>query len=464
MSRRWQKSRPFPIFNPHVTLPLMSSSFSSPKSVSISTSRICLLLQQKSAAHPCPASTGGGDGRSGGGAEMLCLTCLGVVFIQMGNKKKIVVTKRPVGVHVQQQVYIRKEARDTTDWSVASQGHRHRLFQTSNVNSNIFLKKKKHAQPQNHNWYLHFPSSNPCVVNHLKSAFLPCEGPQGPVSKWKYTQLYLLGQLWAWFSVKSPLSGTVRSQRFAWKVNLGIFPGSPQDVNRGQIHLGVPGERRGGRLVEMPHQEDPDGANKEHRCHDKKTDPVNHPGNKEPLFILLNWWEISSYVYLKRGQINRKVDLTFWKLLCCLAVSAICLQEATHFFTSGETFARLIASCSGVPPSSPSSVCKYSCIYSCTGTFIRCDRAPTLTQFLQNCFHQSVSLLKPWKHELWPSRLHCVFFCLGDECHGAAASAGNQEDSISICGQSFPAFNLRSAVLVWCPGPHLHLQQTGQDI
>lgn len=87
----------------------------------------------------------------GGGAEMLCLTCLGVVFIRMGNKKKIVVTKRPVGVHVQQQVYVRKEAQDTTDETVASRGQRHRLFQTSNVNSNIFLKKKKHAQPQNHN-------------------------------------------------------------------------------------------------------------------------------------------------------------------------------------------------------------------------------------------------------------------------------------------------------------------------
>lgn len=54
--------------------------------------------------------------------------------------------------------------------------------------------------------------------------------------------------------------------------------------------------------------------------------------------------------------------------MCCLAVSAICLQEATHFFTSGEAFARLIPSCSGVPPSSPSSVCKYSCIHSYTRT------------------------------------------------------------------------------------------------
>lgn len=70
---------------------------------------------------------------------------------------------------------------------------------------------------------------------------------------------------------------------------------------------------------------------------------------------------------LNIGWTKRTVDLTFWKLLCCLAVSAICLQEATHFFTSGEAFAKLMPSCSGVPPSSPSSVCKCSCIYSCTG-------------------------------------------------------------------------------------------------
>lgn len=44
----------------------------------------------------------------------------------------------------------------------------------------------------------------------------------------------------------------------------------------------------------------------------------------------------------------------------------MCLQDATHFFTSGEAFARLILNCSGVPPSSPSSVGKYLCIHSCT--------------------------------------------------------------------------------------------------
>lgn len=55
-----------------------------------------------------------------------------------------------------------------------------------------------------------------------------------------------------------------------------------------QIHPGIPGERCDGRLVEIPHQEDPDRADKKYRCHDNKTDPVNHPGHQEPLFILLN--------------------------------------------------------------------------------------------------------------------------------------------------------------------------------
>lgn len=229
-----------------------------------------------------------------------------------------------------------------------------------------------------HNWQLYAPSSKSALVRV----------PRSPLPNKKYkihptvSAICEPGPRW------NVHSGTDRSQLFAWKVNLGIFPGSPQDVNRGQIHLGVPGERRGGRLVEMAHQEDPDRANKEHRCHDNETDPVNHPGNQEPLFILLNEWESSGYVYLNSGWVNRKVDLTFWKLFCCLAVSAICLQETTHFFTSGEAFARLIPSCSGVPPSSPSSVCKYSCIHSCTrslfsdGIVLKHSRSFSSTDFI----------------------------------------------------------------------------------
>lgn len=97
-------------------------------------------------------------------------------------------------------------------------------------------------------------------------------------------------------------------------------------------------------------------------------------------------------------------------------------------------------------------------------TLDRCKPAQTLTQLLQYWFHQPVSLFKSGKHEFRPSRLHYVFLRLGDERHGAAAPAGNQEDAISIRGQRFPVHNLRSAVLAWRPGPHLHLQQAGQDI
>lgn len=81
------------------------------------------------------------------------------------------------------------------------------------------------------------------------------------------------------------------------KLIRGFWPASPQDIYRWQICLGIPGERRGGRLVEMPHQEDPDCADKKHRCHDDKADPVNHPGNQEPLFILLNYGKIPSQAF-----------------------------------------------------------------------------------------------------------------------------------------------------------------------
>lgn len=37
----------------------------------------------------------------------------------------------------------------------------------------------------------------------------------------------------------------------------------------------------------MAHQEDPDCADKKDQNHDNKADPVDHPGNQEPLFILL---------------------------------------------------------------------------------------------------------------------------------------------------------------------------------
>lgn len=37
----------------------------------------------------------------------------------------------------------------------------------------------------------------------------------------------------------------------------------------------------------MAHQEDPNCADKKEQSHNNKTNPVNHPGDQEPLFILL---------------------------------------------------------------------------------------------------------------------------------------------------------------------------------
>lgn len=42
----------------------------------------------------------------------------------------------------------------------------------------------------------------------------------------------------------------------------------------------------------MAHQEDPNCADKKHQCHDDKADPVDHPGDQEPFFILLGLREI----------------------------------------------------------------------------------------------------------------------------------------------------------------------------
>lgn len=50
----------------------------------------------------------------------------------------------------------------------------------------------------------------------------------------------------------------------------------------------------------MAHQEDPDCANKKHQRYDNKANPVDHPGNQEPLFILL---------WLEKGEIIIKTDV-----------------------------------------------------------------------------------------------------------------------------------------------------------
>lgn len=79
-----------------------------------------------------------------------------------------------------------------------------------------------------------------------------------------------------------------------------FHPGSTQGVclseiseilRRGEIDLGIPMERWGGRLIEVAHQEDPYCADKKHQRHDNKADPVNYTAHQEPLFILLRWRE-----------------------------------------------------------------------------------------------------------------------------------------------------------------------------
>lgn len=101
----------------------------------------------------------------------------------------------------------------------------------------------------------------------------------------------------------------ISASRHKWKINngrrqistlvkdliWGFSPSSPQDIYWREIPLRIPGKRWGGRLVEMAHQEDPDCADKKHQSHDNKADPVDHPGNQEPLFILLGLREVRDY-------------------------------------------------------------------------------------------------------------------------------------------------------------------------
>lgn len=45
--------------------------------------------------------------------------------------------------------------------------------------------------------------------------------------------------------------------------------------------------------------------------------------------------------------------LTFWKSFCCLALSVMCLQAATHCWTSAEALAKLASIFCSVPSSRP---------------------------------------------------------------------------------------------------------------
>lgn len=64
-------------------------------------------------------------------------------------------------------------------------------------------------------------------------------------------------------------------------------PGITWRVSLGQVRLGVPGEGQGGRLVEVSHEEDADGAAEEEGGHDEEADAVDHPPHQDPLLVLL---------------------------------------------------------------------------------------------------------------------------------------------------------------------------------
>lgn len=92
-----------------------------------------------------------------------------------------------------------------------------------------------------------------------------------------------------------PLTNSVRFPLWLKELIGGFSSGSPQDIYWREITLGIPREGQGRRLVEMAHQEDADCADKKHRRHDNKADPVDHPGNQEPLLILLGLRESRDY-------------------------------------------------------------------------------------------------------------------------------------------------------------------------
>lgn len=112
----------------------------------------------------------------------------------------------------------------------------------------------------------------------------------------KYTWLYLLQPLCIpprWWKITT---GWRQSSTSVKELTWRFFPpGSPQDIYWREIRFRIPRERCGGRLVEMAHQEDPNCADEKHWSHDNEADPVDHPGNQEPLFILLGLREIRDY-------------------------------------------------------------------------------------------------------------------------------------------------------------------------
>lgn len=191
-----------------------------------------------------------------------------------------------------------------------------------------------------------------------------CEGPRDPLTQWKYTQLYLLCHLWAWCSVERSLPGKIRLQLFARKVKLGRFLlVHPRTFIGGRYVLVSSGKGAEGGWLKWPIRKTPIVPTKNTVAMAIKQNlSITRAARNHSSFSWI--YDIFPVIHLNIGWIKRKTDPTFWKLLCCLAVSAICLHEATHFFTSGEAFARLTPSCSAVPSSSPSSVCKRACIYS----------------------------------------------------------------------------------------------------
>lgn len=139
-----------------------------------------------------------------------------------------------------------------------------------------------------------------CMHHHHRSSMACMHLFSGSVftitlcaNNWKYTWLYLLQPFCIpprWWKIST---GWRQSSTSVKELTWRFFPpGSPQDIYWREICFRIPRERCGGRLVEIAHQEDPNCADEIQWSHDNEADPVDHPGNQEPLFILLGLREM----------------------------------------------------------------------------------------------------------------------------------------------------------------------------
>lgn len=162
------------------------------------------------------------------------------------------------------------------------------VYTEERCSQKLFIFLQTHSLSHSYSWYLGIKRGIQTLCCESPTVALWSTDPNvGPQTQMKiHKAVSSPSSLRAYLQWKFT-NGIIRFQHVLEELMCGFSCGSPQDVYWREIPLGIPGERWGWRLVEMAHEEDPNRANKEHRRHDDKTDPVDHPANQEPFFILL---------------------------------------------------------------------------------------------------------------------------------------------------------------------------------